>query len=329
MDARLVTRLAFVIALLVSPACVRQKTVQDFGLPHSVTNNAAVSTPDASLRATLKQQTNGAFNPLVDDARIRTLQSRLSTNTTDSVGHLELAALYEGYRLHTDALEEYTRAYELNRTERAILGIARCDQALNLAWRAIPLLEQFLQESPSAVSWNALGRLHDASGDLAAGERALREAVAADWSSDQWHNNLGYNLLRQDKLDAAEEELRRSLEIKPQSVTAHNNLGTVLARRGNLEAALEEFRFGADAATAHNNLAVVLMEAGKYAESRNQLVKALGMRRNFAPALSNFKLVQERMRDRVELERAGRLPQTKVRVASAGQQASPLEQEEQ
>jgi tetratricopeptide (TPR) repeat protein len=322
------SRITLLVVLVWTAGCLRQKTVQDFGLPHPVTNRTPLS-PDASVRATFKQQTNGAFNPVVDDSRIPALQARLNGNPTDAVGHLELAALYEGYRLYSQALEEYTRSFDLARTEKAVLGIARCDQALNLAWRAIPLLEQFLQSSPSAPAWNALGLLHDDSADLPAGEKALRAAVAADWSSDQWHNNLGYNLMRQDKLEEAEAEFRLSLERSPKSITAHNNLGILLARRGNLEGALEQFLFGADAATAHNNLAVVLMEAGKYEQSREQLVKALGMRRNFAPALSNFKLVQERIRQRAELEKAGRSTPSKVRLASAGQETSPPEREEQ
>jgi Flp pilus assembly protein TadD len=96
------------------------------------------------------------------------------------------------------------------------------------------------------------------------------------------------------------------------------------ARAGDFEGALEEFQYAADRATAHNNLAVVLMEMGKYAESRDELVKALAIRRSFAPALSNFKLVQERIRARGEVQKLGRLPQSDVRVASAEQEASEL-----
>jgi len=70
------------------------------------------------------------------------------------------------------------------------------------------------------------------------------------------------------------------------------------------------------------------MEMGKYEQSREELVKALAMRRNFEPALSNFKLVQERVRQRTEVQKVGRLPQRDVRVASAEQEASPMKQPE-
>jgi tetratricopeptide (TPR) repeat protein len=317
-----IKRNALLIVVLLAVGCVRNKTVQDFGLTRSVTRTAP--SPDASLRAIFRQQTQGAFNPLSGDPRIRTLATRLSNNPADIQARLELAAVFESYRFYEDALEHYSKAFDLNRSEGALLGILRSHQALNRAWRAIPLLEQFLEETPSAVVWNALGLLYDASQNLIAGENALREAVAANPLSDQWHNNLGYNLLLQNKTEAAESEFRKALELNSKSVTAHNNLGMLLARSGDLLGALDEFQYGADAATAHNNLAVVLMEMGKYEQSRDELVKALAMRRNFAPALSNFKLVQERMRERVEVQKLGRLPQSNVRVASAEPEASEV-----
>jgi Flp pilus assembly protein TadD len=301
------------IALLLC-GCVHHTTVQDFGVigqPPARRSSAAAP----NVRSILQQQTRNVSNNAVSDSRIETLQSRVKTDPSDSAARLDLAVEYEGYRFYLDALDEYTAAFDLNRSEKAILGLARCSQAVNRAWRAIPLLEQFLQESPSASIWNALGLLYDADGDLASGERALRQAVGSEPSSDQWRNNLGYNLLLQNKIESAEIELRNALTLNPKSVTSHNNLGTLLARKGDLQAALEEFEFSADAPTALNNLAVVLMEMGNYEQSREQLVKALALRRNFAPALSNFKLVQGRMRQQPEPQKAGRI---------SGTNASPI-----
>jgi tetratricopeptide (TPR) repeat protein len=290
---------------------VRQRTVQDFGLPNPVARPA--SSPNASIRAVFQQQSTGVFDPLSSDTRIRTLQDLLTKNPEDAAARLQLAAIYEGYRLYDQALEQYTQAFDRTQSETAILGIVRSDQALNRAWRAIPLLEQFLREKPSATGWNMLGLLHQGSNDAAAAERAFREAVAAAPASDQWRNNLGYNLLLQNKIEDAQNEFLKALELNPNSIATHNNLGMILARRGDFDAALEQFQFAADAATAHNNLAVVLMEIGKYEQSRDHLVKALSIRRNFAPALSNFKLVQDRLRQRAAMDK---LPQTNVRVAT-------------
>src|SRR2546426_3184169 len=186
------TSIAPLITLLLI-GCVRHTTVQDFGLTGQIARRAPPS-PDASLRAIFQQQTLGAFNPLSDDARIGTLHNRLKENPADVDARLELATVYESYRLYDEALDQYTQAFDVTRSESAILGIVRCDQVLKRTWQAIPLLEQFLKESPSPALWNQLGLLHGASGDLAAGENALRKAVAFNAQSDQLHNNLGYNL---------------------------------------------------------------------------------------------------------------------------------------
>jgi len=314
--------------------CVHRTAVQDFGLPAS---QSKVS-PDRSIRAVFKSQAAGAFNARTDDTRIRALESRLKVSAEDISARLELAAAFEGYRLYDDALAHYTEALRLStaatgaggtRAQISMFGIVRCQQALGRAWQAIPLLEQFLRDAPSAAAWNALALLRDASGEFAAAEEAYRQAVSFDPSSDLFHNNLGYNLMLQNKSGDAGVEFRRALELNPKSAITHNNFGMLLARSGELHSAFEQFQFAADAATAHNNLAVVLMEIGKYEQSRDELTKALAVRRNFGPALANFKVVQERIRQREELAKAARPVKNGVPVALAEQEATPQKYDEE
>src|SRR5437667_12788356 len=99
------TRIAagIVASAVLLTACVRRTSVQDFGLPHE-TRPAAVrhsrsAAPDDSFRAVFKQQTQGAFNPLEDDPRAGALERRLTANPADVSARLELAKLYESYRL--------------------------------------------------------------------------------------------------------------------------------------------------------------------------------------------------------------------------------------
>src|SRR5262249_28329247 len=154
---------------------------------------------------------------------------------------------------------------------------------------------RFAKERSSANVWNDLGLLHDAVADLASGEKAFREAVALTPGADRFHNNLGYNLLLQKKIDPAVAEFRKALDLNPAAAVTRNNLGVALARLGDYDGALQQFESAADPATAHNNLAVVLFEAGLYEQSRDELAKALSFRHSFGPALANFKLVQERL----------------------------------
>jgi Tfp pilus assembly protein PilF len=292
--------------------CVRHATVsQDFGLGMSKNRPRALQRGE-SVRAILRHQTQGAFNPIIDDPRVQELQSRIKLDPKDAGARLQLAAVYEIYRLCDDGLSLYREALQILHsqprtgdgsallTEEAILGVGRCGRSSGRTAEALSLIEPHIKDYASASAWHELGLLREASGDLQAAEYALREAAALELGSDAIHNSLGYNLLLQSKSEAAEGKFRKALDLNPKSVIARNNLGTVLARRGDLEGALEQFRLAADAAAAHNNLAVVLLEIGEYEQSREQLIKALAIRRNFAPALSNFKLVQERIRQRGE-----------------------------
>lgn len=292
---------ALLIILMMATGCVHRTTSsQNFGL--------GGFKRQTSTRSILQQQTVRAFNVLADDPQVQTLQARLKVDPRDVAARLELAGVYENYRLYDEASDQYAESLRLSPSEQAVLGLGRCARVSGRAQQVIPQLEAFVKDSPTANTWNALGLLYDDSGDLAAGESALREAVSRDGESDRLHNDLGYNLVLQKKSGAAENEFRRALELNPKSATSRNNLGIVLTQRGDLKGALEQFQLAADAATAHNNLAVVLLEMGLFEQSREELVKALAIRHYFAPALANFKLVQERIRERAELLKAGRLP---------------------
>src|ERR1051326_3015021 len=66
--------------------------------------------PDASLRAVFKQQTEGTFNPLNDDPRVQELQARLKSNSADVTARLQLGLVYEKYKLHDSAMDQYKAA---------------------------------------------------------------------------------------------------------------------------------------------------------------------------------------------------------------------------
>ena len=316
---------ALLLALSLGTGCVRHAITQDFGLSGIASQRPkapAAPAIDTSLRAVFKRQTQGAFNLLSDDARVQALQARLNSNPQDVAARLELGGVYESYKLYDNAFEQYREALQLSLSdgataEQAVAGLSRSARASRRPADAIAPVETLVWQRPSAASWNELGLLYQAVGDLGKAEIAFAQAATLHPESDRAYNNLGYNLLLENKVQAAEAEFRKALELNPSSKTARNNLATLLARRGDLEGAFEEFQLAGDAATAHNNLAVVLLEMGQYERSREELVKALAIRRYFAPALANFKLVQELIHERAELQKVGRLPLTAVRVPSA------------
>jgi Flp pilus assembly protein TadD len=347
---------AMIVALAVAgTGCVRQvvsnrpgggfawgRPAQTTTVPAHTQQAGSKNTPaEGSVTAILNQQTRGAFNPLTDDAAVRQLEARLRLDAHDLAARLELAAIYERYGLPEQAFDQYQRAlHDSTETsasnqpsvpgassatrvepeaEAAATGLARAARAVGRVSDAIPPIAAFLQTSPASVAWNELGMLYDDAGDFALAERSFREAVATHPKLDPPHNNLGYNLLLQNKLEEAEAEFRRALELNPLSAAARNNLAVVLARRGDRDAAFAQFRLAAsDDATAHNNLAVVLLEMGYLEKSRDELLLALTARYYFAPPMQNYKLVQDLLEKRAQLLEAGdALPLSLPRISPA------------
>ena len=72
------------------------------------------------------------------------------------------------------------------------------------------------------------------------------------------HNNLGYIMVEQNRLDEAAEQFREALAIKPDYSEAHNNLGVVYSRTGHLDEAIEQYQaaleVNPDYGDAANNL---------------------------------------------------------------------------
>jgi Tfp pilus assembly protein PilF len=350
---------------LVTAGCMRQVTVRDWlgtlrpqGAVRAMRRVPAVlagkrqappryANPDEVLRETFRTQARGAFNPLTDDRQIGLLQARLRLDPQDIQARLDLAAAYERYKLYEQALDQYTRALNLSlpvsdrqaletdskaaaRAEAAAAGIGRTARQAAQGAAASPVLAAFLKTWPQAAAvWNELGLLQEQAGDRAAAEQSFRRAVLIFPKSSRFRSNLGYNLLEQGHLAGAEAELRRAVALDQNSATARNNLGTVLARRGDFDGARRQFLAVADAATAHNNLAVVLIEMEQYDQGREELIKALAARNYFAAAMDNFKLVQQLLRQREEIARAGRgLPLSTVRLPALAREIIIFAKEE-
>lgn len=339
----------FLAALtLCSGGCVRRIiSSRGFGLLHSQRQRATATTakrsplqssvPDDLVRQIFLRQTRDAYEPLAESKTVSMLETRLRLDSKDVPARLQLASIYERFSLAEQAAEQYKVALDDAagpsesglpknplQAQSAAEGLARSARSAGQSTAAIPALADFVRRWPVAGVWNELGMLYDDAGDTLHAEEAFRRAVAREPTSESLHNNLGYNLLLQQKTGEAEAEFRRALEINGKSAAAHNNIGTLLARRGEADAAFQHFRMAAsDVATAHNNLAVVLLEMGAYERSRNELVKALSARYYFAAPMQNFKLVQELLRQRAELMNAGTGLPLRTISASLARAATP------
>lgn len=250
--------------------------------------------PRSDVRAAIERQIIGARYAGEGDYVLRSLQARLAAEPDNLPLRLELARHYQELGSHELALE-HCRLAALRFPDSAEVQIAmvRCFRAMGLRAEAAAGIEAYLakhpQKTPELHSW--LGILRDELGELQRGEAAHRAAVNLAPNEDRLHNNLGYNLLQQNKPAEAAEEFRQALKLAPGSVVARNNLGVALAAQP--AEALREWQKGADQATAHNNLAAALIEQGQYEGARKEVEVALGYNRNHQAALANLRLLSE------------------------------------
>jgi tetratricopeptide (TPR) repeat protein len=242
----------------------------------------------------MEQQINNAVNAGVGDYQLRLLQQRVAAEPDNLQARLELARQYRALGSPELALEHYRLAaarFPDSPEVQLLLVKAMRDTGQRL--EAVKQLDTFLeshpQKSPQYASW--VGIMRDELQQWTEGERAHREAVALDPKVDTFHNNLGYNLLKQGKAEAAAGEFREALRINPLSTVARNNLGMALANKP--EQAVLNWRAAADPATAHNNMAALWIEQGRYVEARKELDIALGYNRSHTAALNNLRLVSE------------------------------------
>jgi tetratricopeptide (TPR) repeat protein len=93
------------------------------------------------------------------------------------------------------------------------------------------------------------------------------------------HTNLGYALMRQDKIVEAVYHYTEAVRLDPRYAVAHNNLGDALARQGKMEEAVrhytEALQLQPHYAEAHNNLGNALMDVGKVEEAVHYYTEAV------------------------------------------------------
>jgi Flp pilus assembly protein TadD len=123
-------------------------------------------------------------------------------------------------------------------------------------------------------------------------ETLWRDTIAKN--PDAWlaHNNLGFALYKQGKLDEAISHFSEALRIKPGYEKAHNNSGVALDDQGKLDEAIYHYhkalRIKPDYAEAHNNLGFALYKQGKLDEAISHFSEALRIKPDYAESLNNL-----------------------------------------
>jgi tetratricopeptide (TPR) repeat protein len=240
------------------------------------------------------RQVRNAVDAGDGDYQLRALRERVAAEPDNIPVRLELARAYRERGYHDVALEiSRLAAARFPQSGEAQLSLVSGLRDADRRAEAIAGLEAFLKAHPDsgAAYYSWLGILRDESGLWPLGEPAHRKAIELTPTVDYLHNNLGYNLLMQQKNEEAAREFQEALKLNPGSQMARNNLGLALAHSNAVAEAVAAWQSTSDPASAHNNLAAVWMEKGNYPEARKELDLALGYNKAHPAALRNLELV--------------------------------------
>lgn len=252
-----------------------------------------------ALPPMMQQQVLNAVNAGDGNVRVRRLRERLAAEPRNVAVRLELAAEYGAMGYPELELEHCRTAVErFPESEAAIERLAKSLRGVGASQEAATIMAGLVakQERPALETLAWAGILLDEANRLREGEAMHRQAIATDSRHDYLHNNLGYNLLLQERFAEAAEAFRRALQLNGASATARNNLGRTLLQLNPAASpvdAVAEFQRAADPAIAHNNVATGLYENGDVAGARKELEAALAYRRDVPQILENLRLVSE------------------------------------
>jgi tetratricopeptide (TPR) repeat protein len=202
-----------------------------------------------------------------------------------------------------DLVASWQRRHPLVRPAMALAAAVVVAAAMACTWSqarywrdAVTLYEHALEVAPRhPLMHNNLGFVLRSQGKLDRAIRHYRQALEVDPNFALAHNNLGNALHSQGKLDEAIRHYRRALQADPDLALAHNNMGYALQSRGKLDEAIRHYRRALqadpDLALAHNNLGFALRSQGMLDEAIRHYRRALQADPDFALAHNNLGFV--------------------------------------
>jgi len=137
-----------------------------------------------------------------------------------------------------------------------------------------------------------LGVIAYQSGQAAAAEDYIRQAIALQPSAAVYHNNLGEVCRALGKLDAARASYQQAIALAPTYAEPHNNLGELWRMQAEFAQAARCYQQAIALrpayAEAHNNLGIVLEELGQRCDAIASFRRALELAPHLAEAWNNL-----------------------------------------
>jgi protein O-GlcNAc transferase len=258
------------------------------------------------------------------ESAVQLISAALRKTPDVPIFHYNLAEAYDALGKKQEALEEYTRAAELdpeyvaalnnranllNEARRFDEAEASCRSALAVDPKDPAVLNNFAnalrgqRKIPEAIeSYRAaikerpafLAAMSNLAGCLCLlgcadeGIALFKEVIQLNPALADSHNNLGAALIGVKRFEEAGQYFQGAIDLNPKHFQALNNLGAVLRTLARPHEALPFLRdaveLSSDSAEARSNLAACLKETGQHAEALEHIDKVVELRPEAAPA---------------------------------------------
>jgi superkiller protein 3 len=218
-------------------------------------------------------------NPATWPEALADLQAAARLNPASSMGHANLANMYEVMGRSPEAISQYEQALLADSGNAAAHdGLGKILAKQGRLPEALAHFRTVQRLDPG----NPQGRIDTAAALLAAGQsaegiRVLQEGLTKYPGEPRIYNMLGYALIGiPGRVDEGVERLERAVALSPDFADAHNNLGIAMFRTGRIDLAVEHFeaaiRLDPGFAGAHRNLGVALLRVpGRQGEGVDHL----------------------------------------------------------
>jgi len=228
------------------------------------------------------------------DPDLRKLTEHLAAHPDDIDARLAVAKTYLEAGLYYPAYQEYQR---VRATAEPRADVERGLALIWDKWGDYALAHTYAVNAVqldrlSAEAWDLLARIELHRGDFAAAVTAFKKAENLGRGDAVLFANLGYALLRLNRLDQARTYLEQAIALNPALPQAHNHLGIVLVRLGLPDLALAHFKQTSEPAVALSNLGAVYLEQGQREEARKYFREALALKADYGLAQDNLRAAE-------------------------------------
>ena len=233
------------------------------------------------IRSLGQQRTNSDQETRANLA-IEQLREIMRLDPTDSESALWLARLYR--LIGRDEPAEQTLRALLAREADNINGVAQLAQLLvdhNNPAEAVPLLESFLEDTPSGDLYDLLGDAYTRMNNLPRAERAYRSAVQIEPDRARHVRGLAQSLFNQERYPEALVEYQRLAELRPDDTDNYLRMASIYRRLQRLDDAERQILQARQRAPGNleviYNLATLYEDQGRYEDGVRTATDAIAM----------------------------------------------------